>query len=67
MSTTLVDKQGGLQECVCPRCGSDAEWAFADEERTRVEVVCPDCGRYEMSKEEFDLKETDISEPDEQR
>jgi transcription elongation factor Elf1 len=38
----------------CPRCGADAEWSFLDPDRTTVEILCSDCGRFEMSREEFD-------------
>jgi predicted RNA-binding Zn-ribbon protein involved in translation (DUF1610 family) len=38
----------------CTRCGGEAQWSFLDPEKSRIEVICPDCGRYEMSREEFD-------------
>jgi predicted RNA-binding Zn-ribbon protein involved in translation (DUF1610 family) len=38
----------------CPRCGAAAEWSYLDPEKARVEVMCPDCGKYEMSRDEFD-------------
>jgi hypothetical protein len=64
MSITKVqDKQSGRHEGLCPRCGSDAEWSFRDEEETVVEVVCADCGRFELSRAEFDQAESDISGP----
>ena len=44
---------------ICPRCGEDAAWSFLDEEKRRIEIVCPDCGRYEMSREEFDQAATE--------
>jgi predicted RNA-binding Zn-ribbon protein involved in translation (DUF1610 family) len=54
-------------ETVCPRCGADAEWSFPDREKTIIEVLCPDCGRYEISREEFDLALTEragLEEPE---
>ena len=59
--TTVHDKQSGRREGLCPRCGSDAEWSYRDEEQTIVEVVCPDCGTLELSSAEFDGAEVDIS------
>ncbi len=53
-------------EAPCPRCGADAEWSYLDENKNRIEVQCPDCGRYEMSKEEFDqvaAENTELTEP----
>jgi predicted RNA-binding Zn-ribbon protein involved in translation (DUF1610 family) len=38
----------------CPRCGAEAEWSYVDPERTLVEIMCSDCGRYEMTRDEFD-------------
>jgi uncharacterized Zn finger protein len=37
----------------CPRCGADAEVSYLDEGRL-VEIICTDCGRFEMAKEDFD-------------
>jgi predicted RNA-binding Zn-ribbon protein involved in translation (DUF1610 family) len=60
-------KERNEHEALCPRCGAEAQWSFLDSEKTAIEVMCPDCGRYEMAREEFDqaavesaeLKETD--------
>jgi endogenous inhibitor of DNA gyrase (YacG/DUF329 family) len=41
-------------EISCPRCGADAQWSFARIDKQEVEVVCSDCGRFVMSREEFD-------------
>jgi len=30
--------------------------------KSRIEVRCPDCGRYEMDREEFDQASTDSAE-----
>jgi uncharacterized Zn finger protein len=40
----------------CPRCGGEAEWSFIDEDKTRVEIMCQDCGTLEMAREDFDLQ-----------
>lgn len=60
-------KERNEHDTLCPRCGAEAQWSFLDSEKTQIEVMCPDCGRYEMTREEFDqaaiesaeLKETD--------
>ncbi len=39
---------------MCPQCGADAEWSYLNETKTRIEILCSDCGRYEMSRDEFD-------------
>ena len=44
----------------CPRCGADAEWSYVDPEKTRVEVMCAECGRYEIKREEFDEAMEDV-------
>ena len=38
----------------CPRCGADAEWSYLEEKKTRIEVMCSECGRYEIAREDFD-------------
>ena len=43
-----------IDAAVCPLCGGEAEWGFMDEEMTRVEVLCGDCGRFEVPKADFD-------------
>ena len=43
-----------METAVCPLCGGEAEWGFMDEEMTRVEVLCGDCGRFEVPKAHFD-------------
>lgn len=56
---------GAAEETLCPRCGADATWVYADGEATRVEVRCRDCGLVSMSRSEFDIAEADISVPGE--
>jgi uncharacterized Zn finger protein len=51
---TNVSKQAGPGEVSCPNCGSEAEWSFLDEKRSLVEVLCSECGRFEMLREDFD-------------
>ena len=55
----------GPRPAVCTRCGADAEWSFTDSEQTQVEVSCPDCGKFEIPREEFDLAESEVVELEE--
>ena len=61
-----IDRERGQRDVICMRCGSDAEWIFVDSDQTRVEVTCPDCGKFEMLRTEFDQAESKIVEPREQ-
>jgi len=54
-------------DTVCVRCGADATWSFADPAQERIEVVCPSCGRFEMSREEFEQAEFDMAQAEERR
>jgi endogenous inhibitor of DNA gyrase (YacG/DUF329 family) len=58
----MNDKNPGPREAPCPHCGTDAEWSFLDDANTQVEVVCPDCGRFEMPRADFDEAAADIAE-----
>ncbi len=54
-------------ESSCPRCGGDAQWSFVDQNKTVVEIRCPDCGEYRMPREEFDqvaAENAELTEPD---
>lgn len=61
---SIEGKEGG-REATCSRCGADAGWRFLDEWEKQVEVVCPDCGRFEMTRAEFEQAEADIVGPEE--
>ncbi len=60
-----VDHERGYRTAICSRCGGDAEWIYLDTGETRVEVNCPDCGKFEMSRAEFDHAQDQIVEPGE--
>ena len=49
----------------CPRCGAEAEWSYVDPAKARVEVMCSECGRYEITREEFDeaMEDAEAGEP----
>jgi len=54
-------------EIRCPRCGTEAEWSYAGEDRTTVEILCPNCGRMEMGREDFDqitAEHAELTEPE---
>ena len=53
-----------IETAVCPLCGGEAEWSFVDDEMTRVEVLCGNCGRFEAPKAAFDDAQADTSLPD---
>ncbi len=54
-------------ETLCLRCGAEATWRFLDAEEQRVEIVCPDCGRFEVSKAELERAEFEMIESEERR
>ncbi len=54
-------------DITCTRCGGEAVFHFTDEAKEMVEIACPDCGRYEMTRADAGLAEFDISVPEERR
>jgi uncharacterized Zn finger protein len=48
------------KEAVCPMCGEEVQSVWATDAATPVAVTCPNCGRLELSKEEFDVFESDV-------
>ncbi len=54
-------------ETLCSRCGSQAKWRFLDQEQETIEIVCPDCGRFEVSRADLERAEFEIVEPEERR
>ena len=60
-------KERNEHEALCVRCGAEALWSFLDPEKNLIEVMCPDCGRYQMTKEDFDqaaVEDAEINEPE---
>ena len=37
---------------ICPKCSAEAAWSYPDPDRSRIEVDCPRCGRFQMSRDE---------------
>jgi len=54
-------------DTACPHCGAEANWRFVNEAKQSVEIVCPDCGRFEIPRAEFEEAEFDIAQADERR
>lgn len=67
MSQAKIIDEEGLQEMLCPRCRGEATWRFLDEGKSLIEMVCSDCGIFEMPRAEFEKAESDIAEPEERR
>ena len=47
-------KERDERDTPCPHCGGDARWSFLNQEASRIEIMCPECGRFEMAQTEFD-------------
>lgn len=65
MAYIYLFEDDGPREVPCPRCFVDAGWRFLDETKTQVEVTCPDCGRFQMPRIEFQEIETNAAAFDE--
>lgn len=63
----VIEEQRSPRETPCPHCGGGAKWYFLDEAETVVEVMCEDCGRFQMPRAEFERFESDILEPEQRR
>lgn len=48
----MDDVQQNSPDTICVRCGAEATWSFLDQ--AMVEIVCPDCGRFEVPRAEFE-------------
>lgn len=49
----------------CLRCGAEAEWRFIDEEQKTIEIICPECGRFNVPRLNFEQAQFDIIKPKE--
>ena len=61
----MHNQQQDSIETICSRCGAHANWRFADPKEAVVEIVCPDCGRFNVSRTEFEQAEFDMAQTEE--
>ena len=54
-------------ETLCVHCGAEANWRFADTEEQLVEIICPECGKFEVPRAEFEQAEFEIVPAEERR
>ena len=59
------DKEHGATNSPCPRCGADAQWTRdVTDNASSIQVVCAECGSFEMPRPEFDTAVSEIVAPD---
>ena len=63
----MEDIQQDSPDTICVRCGAEANWHFLGETKQTVEIICPDCGRFEIPRAEFEQAEFDIAQAEERR
>ena len=63
----MNDQQQNSTDALCAHCGAEATWRFMDEARELVEIICPNCGRFEVPRAEFERAEFDIALPDDRQ
>ena len=66
-ATAMNELQQASPDTICVRCGADANWSFADQAQALVEIVCPECGRFEIPRAEFEQAEFDTAQTEERR
>jgi endogenous inhibitor of DNA gyrase (YacG/DUF329 family) len=63
----MHDEQLESPDTLCPHCAADATWGYLDDTKEIVEIVCPECGRFEVPRAEFEAAEFDIAQAEERR
>jgi uncharacterized Zn finger protein len=51
-------EQQDSSEALCPWCGAEAVSRLIDEDKGDMEIVCADCGRFEVSR--VDVTEAEL-------
>jgi len=57
----MSNPQSDANDAACLRCGAVAIWRFRDGQKNVVELICANCGRYEVPRAEFEVAEFDIA------
>lgn len=60
----MKSREPDERDALCPVCGSPVQSVRAVEGSGPVALTCPNCGRLELSKEEFSVLETEMDEPE---
>ena len=63
----MNNPQQDSTETLCSKCGAQANWRFVDETKEVVEIVCPDCGKFEVPRVQFEQAEFDMTPAEERR
>ena len=54
-------------ETLCPHCGAEATCHVTEGEEQLVEIICPDCGQFQLSVAEFEQAQADLAAAAEER
>jgi len=49
---------------MCPHCGGQAEWSAGSPDKAQVDLICPSCGRFTLTRAEFDEAVADLPTED---
>ena len=63
----MTNEQLNSPDTLCTQCAAEARWSFLDETKQAVEIICPNCGRIEMTAAEFEQAEFDTAPAEERR